>query len=291
MTPVSPGAISPQHSQSIESIEERDKGDIGMVSEYSDDIFMYMKELELKMLPSDNYMEHQPELEWRMRRILLDWIIQVHERFRMLPETLYLCVNYIDRFLSVKEISIDKLQLVGITALFIAAKYEELDAPTVSSMVYMTGHTYAREELQKAERFMVNMLNYELGFPGPLNFLRRIAKCDKYDPSVYSLGEYLTEVTIMYEYFISYPASLIAACCYYVAMKMLEKDEWTLTHVHYSGYEETSLFYCAGQLLECLEDPTSHSRINAKYDSESDRCMSAPMYVAEYLANYHSEPL
>ncbi|KAK9728392.1 B-type cyclin [Basidiobolus ranarum] len=271
-------------------MEELDKHDIGMVSEYSEDIFNYMRELEVKMLPSHDYMDHQPELEWRMRRILFDWIIQVHERFRMLPETLFLCINYVDRFLSVKEVSIDKLQLVGITALFIAAKYEELDAPTVSSMLYMTDQTYSREELQKAERFLVNMLNYELGFPGPLNFLRRISKSDEYDPSIRTLGKYLIEVTIMYECFIPYPPSLIAAASYYVAMRMLQKTEWTSTHVHFSGYDEVSIIYCASQLLECLEEPSPHMSVYNKY--ETNQHMNASLYVAEYLAKYQqSNPL
>ncbi|ORX90771.1 hypothetical protein K493DRAFT_229690 [Basidiobolus meristosporus CBS 931.73] len=269
--------------RAISAIEELDRQDVTMASEYSDDIFRYMRELELKMLPSHDYMDRQPELQWYMRRILFDWIVQVHERFTLLPETLYLCVNLIDRFLSVKEVSTDKLQLVGITALFIAAKYEELDAPSVSSMVYMTDETYTRDELQKAERYMINLLNYELGFPGPLNFLRRISKSDEYDLSIRTLAKYLVEVTIMYECFIAYPPSLIAACCYYAALRILRKKHWTSTHVHYSGYQEVSLIYCTNQLLMCLEDSTLHTSVYNKYGSS--RYMFVSQYVTEYLAS------
>ena len=77
-------------------------------------------------------MESQKELAWKMRGILTDWLIQVHVRFRLLPETLFLCVNIIDRFLSARVVSLAKLQLVGVTCMFIAAKFEEIVSPSVS---------------------------------------------------------------------------------------------------------------------------------------------------------------
>ena len=63
-----------------------------------------------------------------MRGILTDWLVQVHVRFRLMPETLFLCINIIDRFLSVRVVSLAKLQLVGITCLFITAKVEEIES-------------------------------------------------------------------------------------------------------------------------------------------------------------------
>ena len=64
-----------------------------------------------------------------MRTTLIDWLLQVHLRYHMLPETLWIAVNLVDRFLSVRVVSLIKLQLVGVTAMFIAAKYEEILAP------------------------------------------------------------------------------------------------------------------------------------------------------------------
>jgi G2/mitotic-specific cyclin 2 len=65
-----------------------------------------------------------------MREMLVDWMCQAHLRYHMLPETLWIAVNIVDRFLTIRAVSLVKLQLVGITALFIAAKYEEILAPT-----------------------------------------------------------------------------------------------------------------------------------------------------------------
>ena len=71
-----------------------------------------------------------------MRAILVDWIIEVHLKFKLLPETLFITVNLIDRYLSIINIKRNNLQLVGVTAMFIASKYEEIYAPEVKDFVY-----------------------------------------------------------------------------------------------------------------------------------------------------------
>lgn len=83
-----------------------------------------------------------------MRAILVDWLIEVHIKFKLLPETLFLTVNIIDRFLTiVKPIKRAKLQLVGVTALMIATKYEEIYPPTIKDLVYITDNAYSKEEI------------------------------------------------------------------------------------------------------------------------------------------------
>ena len=65
-------------------------------------------------------MDRQNDINEKMRAILIDWLIEVHLKFRLVPETLYLCVNIIDRYCSVINVPRTKLQLVGVTALFLA---------------------------------------------------------------------------------------------------------------------------------------------------------------------------
>lgn len=129
--------------------DEVDMWDTTMVAEYQDEIFEYMSGLELATMPNPNYMDHQDELDWCVysssmgsaesntecshhrgtRTTLLEWLLQIHLRYHMLPETLWIATNIIDRFLSTRQVSLIKLQLVGITAIFLAAKYEEIMAP------------------------------------------------------------------------------------------------------------------------------------------------------------------
>lgn len=88
--------------------------------------------LQNESVPSD-YMASQPEINEQMRAILVDWLIEVHYKFELNPETLYLTINIVDRFLSVKKVQRRELQLLGIGALLVASKYEEIWAPLVGS--------------------------------------------------------------------------------------------------------------------------------------------------------------
>ncbi|EEP79950.1 G2/mitotic-specific cyclin 3 [Uncinocarpus reesii 1704] len=240
-----------------------------MVAEYGDEIFDYMRKLEVKLMPNPHYMDNQAEIQWSMRSVLMDWIVQVHLRFNLLPETLFLCVNYIDRFLSSKIVSLGKLQLVGATAIFIAAKYEEINCPSVQEIVYMVDNTYTAEEILKAERFMLSLLQFELGWPGPMNFLRRISKADDYDLETRTLAKYFLEITIMDERFIGCPPSFLAAGAHCLARLMLRKGDWGATHVYYSNYTPSQLYPLVSLMLECCDIPQRHHP--AIYEKYSDR--------------------
>jgi hypothetical protein len=104
----------------------------------------------------------QADLDWGMRRTLATWLIQVHSQFKLMPETLYLTINLIDRTLSFKNISVSKLQLVGVTALLIACKYEEILSPSIQDLVYMTDYGYTDEEIRRAERHMLAIVEYQV---------------------------------------------------------------------------------------------------------------------------------
>ena len=223
-----------------EDIED-EQWDTSMVAEYGEEIFDYMRDLESRMAPNPRYMEQQQEIQWSMRAVLMDWVIQVHQRFSLLPETLFLTVNYIDRFLSCKIVSLGKLQLVGATAIFVAAKYEEVQCPTVSEIIYMVDGGYSADELLKAERFMLSMLQFELGWPGPMSFLRRISKADDYDLETRTLAKYFLEVTIMDERFVGCTPSFLAAGAHCMARLMIYYGDWSKAHVYYSNYTWSQL--------------------------------------------------
>ncbi|KKK15372.1 hypothetical protein AOCH_005165, partial [Aspergillus ochraceoroseus] len=255
-------------TRTVEDIED-DYCDTSMVAEYSEEIFEYLREQEIKMLPNAHYMDNQAEIQWSMRSVLMDWLVQVHHRFSLLPETLFLCVNYIDRFLSCKIVSLGKLQLVGATAIFIAAKYEEINCPSVQEIVYMVDGGYTVDEILKAERFMLSMLQFELGWPGPMSFLRRISKADDYDLETRTLAKYFLEVTIMDERFVGSPASFLAAGAHCLARMMLRKGNWSAAHVHYAEYTYSQLYPLVSLMLECCEMPRKHHA--AIYDKYTDK--------------------
>ena len=171
-------------------------------------------------------MKTQVNLEWRMRGILVDWLIEVHARFRLLPETLFLCVNIIDRFLSLRPISIDKLQLVGITALLVASKYEEVVVPTLENFLYVADGGYTEPDILKAERYLLNIIGFDLSYPNPINFLRRISKADDYDVHSRTIAKYLIEISIVDDRFLKYTPSIIAAAGMYLSRRMMDRGPW-----------------------------------------------------------------
>jgi cyclin B len=90
------------------------------------------------------YMALQTEINDKMRSILIDWLVDVHLKFKLLPETLFITVSIIDRFLEKQRVSKQRLQLVGVAALFVASKYEEIYPPELKDFVYITDRAYTK---------------------------------------------------------------------------------------------------------------------------------------------------
>lgn len=80
-------------------------------------------ELSREFLPDVISVRAQPQLNERMRGVLVDWLIHLHMTFRMSPETLFIAVNTVDRFLALRQVTRSKLQLLGVTAMYLACKY------------------------------------------------------------------------------------------------------------------------------------------------------------------------
>ena len=213
-------------AEGVHDLDAEDYDDPLMVAEYVGEIFEYLKVLEEATMPNPDYMQHQDHLEWHLRGVLVDWLIEVHTRFHLLPETIFLAINIIDRFLSTRVVELEKLQLVGITAMFIASKYEEVLSPHVSNFRHVADDGFTEEEILKAERFVLQALNYDLSYPNPMNFLRRISKADNYDIQTRTVGKYLMEISLLDHQFMEYHPSHIAAASMYLARMILERGEW-----------------------------------------------------------------
>lgn len=168
-----------------------------------------------------------------MRAILVDWLVEVQRRLNLLPETLFLSVNLIDRFLSKRAVSVAKLQLVGLTASLIASKVEEVLAPSVANFIYLADNAYDAAELLKAERYMLQVLSFSINYPNPLTFLRRVSKAEGYDTRSRTLAKYFMESALLDSAFVTVCGSLLAAGSIYLARKMLNSFPLWVIHPHY----------------------------------------------------------
>ena len=191
---------------------------------------MRVLNVQIKAMPNPAYMKHQVNLEWRMRGILVDWLIEVHAKFRLLPETLFLCVNLIDRFLSARSIGMENLQLVGVTALLIASKYEEVMAPSIESFIYVADGGYTEEEILKAERYLLHIIGFDLSYPNPMHFVRRISKADDYDIHTRTIAKYLVEISLVDDRFLKYTPSKVAAAGMFLSRQIMDRGPWVYSY-------------------------------------------------------------
>ncbi|KAF8422070.1 G2/M cyclins accumulate steadily during G2 and are abruptly destroyed at mitosis-like protein [Tirmania nivea] len=248
-------------------LADDDDDDPLMVAEYANEIFEYLRSLENTTAPNPDYMDAQEGLHWEQRGILVDWLIEVHQKFHLLPETLYLAINIIDRFLSVKVVMIDRLQLVGITAMFIAAKYEEVFSPHLGHFKYLADDTFTELEILRAERFMLQTLDYNLSYPNPMNFLRRISKATDYDQDTRTVAKYLMEISLVDYRLMEYLPSRVAAAAMYLSRMILKRGSWDPSLVYYSGYTEAQIQPVFFILVEYILRP-KHKAFFNKYASK-----------------------
>ncbi|KAG5985134.1 hypothetical protein E4U55_001103 [Claviceps digitariae] len=254
--------------EGVDEIEADDWDDPLMVAEYATEIFEYLRDLECRSIPNPQYMSHQDDLEWKTRGILIDWLIEVHTRFHLLPETLFLAVNIIDRFLSEKVVQLDRLQLVGITAMFIASKYEEVLSPHVENFKRITDNGFSEAEILSAERFLLSTLNYDLSYPNPMNFLRRVSKADNYDIQSRTIGKYLMEISLLDHRFMAYRPSHCAAASMYLARMMLDRGPWDEILAYYAGYDKQEVQPVVDLMIDYLARPVVHEAFFKKYASK-----------------------
>ncbi|KAL2850869.1 cyclin-like protein [Aspergillus pseudodeflectus] len=269
----------------VADLDTEDLDDPLMAAEYVVEIFDYLRDLEMETLPNPHYIDHQPDLEWKMRGILVDWLIEVHTRFRLLPETLFLAVNLIDRFLSAEVVALDRLQLVGVAAMFIASKYEEVLSPHVANFSHVADETFTDREILDAERHILATLEYNMSYPNPMNFLRRISKADNYDIQTRTLGKYLMEISLLDHRFLGYPQSQVGAAAMYLARLILERGPWDATLAHYAGYTEEEIDPVFRLMVDYLHRPVCHEAFFKKYASK--KFLKASIMTRQWAKKYH----
>lgn len=171
-------------------------------------------------------MNDQEEITWEHRGVLVDWLLQVHAKHNLLAESLFLCINVLDRFLGSRPISLSKLQLVGLAAFFIATKYEETYAPSVKEIAFLADKQYTVEDILKAERYMLKTLDWDLRAPGPMGWLRRGSKADDCEVHARTIAKYLLEIGLVERRLIGLVPSLLSAAALWLARLTLGREEW-----------------------------------------------------------------
>lgn len=246
-----------------DDIDARDIGNPLLCTQYVNEMYDHYNEVERQFMVKD-YISKQQHVNERMRTILVDWLVEVHLKFKMVPETLYLSVNLIDRYLEKKQVRRSKLQLVGVAALSLAAKYEEIYPPELRELVYITDKAYNKAEVVEMESDIVNTLEYNLTVPTIHTFLCRYLKAAHADRTMVQLACYIAERTLQEYSMVKYLPSVIAATSVLIARKSLKRNPWSPTLVNYTKYDECDLVACNNDIGSFINDETIQQQAVAK---------------------------
>ncbi|XP_075904263.1 cyclin-A2 [Nelusetta ayraudi] len=251
--------------------------DVNEVPEYATEIHEYLRELEVKTRPKATYMKKQPDITHSMRAILVDWLVEVGEEYKLQNETLYLAVNYIDRFLSSMSVLRGKLQLVGTAAMLLASKFEEIYPPEVAEFVYITDDTYTKKQVLRMEHLVLKVLSFGLAAPTINQFLTQYFLHQPVSKQVENLAMYVAELSLVdCDPFLKYLPSLMAAAAFTLANNTVAGGSWTKPLVEFSGYSLEELMPCIEDLHKLYLNAPQHAQqsVREKYKNKKYREVS-----------------
>lgn len=212
-----------------------------------DDIYAFYNELH-DVYHARNMMTRNIESFQKMRTILIDWILEVHHKYRLQLSTLWLTVSIIDRFLVKEPVPRQRMQLAGITALFIACKFEEIHSPEVRDCVYLTDNVYTRQDVIDMENQILTSIDYQLHVPTAyhfmVRFLNRIGATDR----LRHMAHFTAERSLQENDIFNCNCKVYAAAAVYVALRTAHADKgsefnvWTPALQEESGLKEEDIF-------------------------------------------------
>ncbi|CRK96014.1 CLUMA_CG009454, isoform A [Clunio marinus] len=261
---------------SHKSIIRNDRDRFFEVYEYQKDILEYLKQVESQknIRPRAEYMKKQPDINDSMRAILVDWLVEVSEEYRLQSETLCLAVNYIDRFLSYMSVVRAKLQLVGTAAMFIASKYEEIYPPEIGEFVYITDDTYTKQQVLRMEKLLLKVLSFDLCAPSALAFINLYSSMINIPDKVKFLAQYLCELSLLRALpFLNYTPSRLSAAALAMAYHTFGFPIWNKKMRDTFGYE-----------IEELTEIIAHlSEIHVEAESMTQQAIQEKYKAGKYL--------
>ena len=277
------GILSNIKNNTLSNDKINEKYDLQFAEEYQEEIIPYLISLEYKKRINPNYMLKQSDINEKMRMILIDWLIEVHLKFKLLPETLFLTINFIDRYLQNNQTKRDKLQLIAVSSLLIACKYEEIYPPEISSFVYITDNAYKKEDILNYEIKILEDLEYDLTYPSILRYFEIVTiKLGLLnDKTFYNKMMCLSELCLSKLIFYNFTyLELVLACALFLFEKNLFMTQSVISHFNlgedYQKLEKiNNCIFEIKKLLEFMnENKNIFKGVRQKYALEKYGCIS-----------------
>eukprot|EP00562_Extubocellulus_spinifer_P024560 CAMPEP_0178660692 /NCGR_PEP_ID=MMETSP0698-20121128/27282_1 /TAXON_ID=265572 /ORGANISM="Extubocellulus spinifer, Strain CCMP396" /LENGTH=425 /DNA_ID=CAMNT_0020303409 /DNA_START=336 /DNA_END=1613 /DNA_ORIENTATION=- len=239
-----------QYTGKVDNFDEDDKDDPLATTAYAEEIYATLRARELHTSVKPTYMEHQPHINERMRAILVDWIVEVHNRYELVDEALYLTVSLLDHYLEKAVIRSESLQLVGIVCLWVASKYEDIYPPEIDQLVAVCDNLYTKREILDMERGILEALGYQVTVSTSFDFLVRSLTAAHADKEMVCLSRFLLEGTLPNYDLLEYLPSQLACAAVMIARKVSGLHLWSPTLLKVTEYREEDILPVARALLE-----------------------------------------
>eukprot|EP00045_Choanoeca_perplexa_P001901 m.22255 g.22255 ORF g.22255 m.22255 type:complete len:403 (+) comp11225_c0_seq2:133-1341(+) len=251
--PLAPPSVVPFTSEALQASRQTTATpsvDFGhTLNQYQQQILQHLLQFENNFRPRSGYMRKQRDINHEMRTILVDWLVEVALEYKLEPTTLHLTVAYVDRFLSEMAVQRGKLQLVGVTCMLLASKYEEIYPPCIDDFVYITDNTYSKEQVIKMEHVVLKVLQFNMGSCSALTFMDLfLLKVGASDEIGY-LAKYLSELCLQDGgAFMEFRASVTAAACVAMALHTAGRPCWPAALNHISATDVSRTQLCVDRL-------------------------------------------
>ena len=215
-----------------------------------------------------NFMKNQQDINCRMRAIVVNWIIEVHDRFKLLPDTLFLSIIIFDRYMSlVNNIDKNRLQLIGVTSLLIACKYEEIFSPEVRDFICILDREYEREDLMEEENNILKILKFEVMYPSSLRYYEILRIQFGIEEKYYKYGNFLLELCLLDCKFSKYMQAVIATTVCFIVLKLFQEETFEMFMNNKIKISEKEIIDCLVDICFLIEfiDGSIYPSINKKY--------------------------
>jgi hypothetical protein len=241
--------------------------------EYLTDIFQQLHTEEIEN-GATGYMDRQKDINERMRAVVVNWMIEVHFRFKLYPETLFLSVNILDRYLSRKLIKRNKLQLLGVVCLLIACKYEEIFSPEIRDFVCILDKSYEKDDILLMEKDVLKVLKFNVTIATSFKFFEILCVKTNLNKLESFIGRYLLELSLINHKFLDFHPSVIACSAFYMVLILYRKDSERKNLISFFykniNYRQEEITECVLNLCFMLEnaDYEAYGAVKKKFSTK-----------------------
>jgi hypothetical protein len=230
------------HLITINLTEKQDLNNPQVPQEYLSDIYSNLQREEKNNIFVKNFLNNQKDINDKMRTIIVDWIIDVHYKFKLRHETLFIAINIMDNYLNLKNLNKNSLQLLAVASFVIACKYEEIFCPEMKDFVFLMDYRYEIRDITKMETDILKVLKFNVTQPTILGFFQILTIRYNFNDFETKFGYFLLELFSLDSKCRNYMPSDISMSIAYIITRIYYHDK--ASSIRKQMHDETVVINC-----------------------------------------------